>query len=74
MLPVNIFHPILSGHINDYHGTDPSAHLTAALAAAAAAIPPSKTYPTSPLVDTNSQLSLPSKTIAPSTPLSREFE
>jgi len=63
-----------AGHINDYHGTDPSAHLTAALAAAAAAaaVPqqqPKMNYPTSPLMDSGSQLQLPARTAGPTTPL-----
>jgi len=60
-----------AGHINDYHGTDPSAHLTAALAAAAASLPHSKTFPTSPLVESNPSLSIPAKTLAPATPLAQ---
>jgi len=60
-----------AGHINDYHGTDPSAHLTAALAAAAANLPHAKNFPTSPLVDANPTLSLPTKPIAPATPLAQ---
>merc|ERR1719193_1512288 len=62
-----------AGHINDYHGTDPSAHLTAALAAAAAAAVPQQqpkiNYPTSPLIDSGSQLQLPARTAGPTTPL-----
>jgi len=59
-----------AGHINDYHGTDPSTHLTAALAAAAAALP-QKPYPTSPLIDINQHLVLPTRATAPTTPLAQ---
>jgi len=66
------YHPnsYYAGHINDYHGTDPSTHLTAALAAAAASLP-QKTFPTSPLIDANLHLTLPTKAAAPTTPLAQ---
>lgn len=67
------YHPnsYYAGHINDYHGTDPSQHLTAALAAAAAAALPQKAYSTTPLVDAKVHLSLPDKQAVPTTPLAQ---